>query len=73
MMSNSRVELCPDAGELADPHQLLVVLGGAAVLQSVLGTSGVRPGHGHHADRGPCVLCGCLVEGQAQMDLQARR
>lgn len=31
----------------------------------------MRPGNGHHADWGPCILCGCLVEGQAQVDLQA--
>lgn len=61
------------AGEHVDPHQLLDILGCAAGLQPVLWTRDLWPGYGHHADWGPRILCGRLVEGQTQMGLQGSR
>ena len=61
------------AGEHVGPHQLLDILGCAAGLQSVLWTCGLWPGDGHHADWSPCILSGCSLEEQTQMDLQASR
>lgn len=58
-------------GEHVNPIQLHAVLGGAAGLQPLLRTCGLRPGNGHHADRGPHLLCGRSVARQTQVDLQA--
>lgn len=51
-------------GEHVDPIQLHAVLGGAAGIQPLLRTCGLRTGNGHYADGGPHLLCGCSLEGQ---------